>query len=188
MESRGLVLALAIFFGQFDLASGQASALTPQTANSHNVRTVARESLTDLAVAFADSANPVIYYNPRLMADYGADFSAFVMAHEYAHIGLGHRRPSGSAAGSRETLELLLQGWELEADCLAATQLARERPASLAAAIAFFERQGLNRVDREHPAGITRAARLATCGRSGNGDPRLVGEGPRTVATTIQFK
>jgi hypothetical protein len=153
-----------------------------------NIRTVPRESLSDLAVAFADSTNPVIYYNPRLMAAYGAELSAFVLAHEYAHIQLSHRRPSGPDAVSRESLERLLQGWELEADCAAAVHLSRERPNALRAAIGFFERMGPDRVDREHPTGSVRAARLAACGRTGNGDPRVSSEGPRSSATSIQLR
>lgn len=146
------------------------------------------ETLSDLAVAFADPVDPVIYYNPRLMALYGAELSAFVLAHEYAHIQLGHRRPSGPDAVSREALERLLQGWELEADCIAAARLARERPNALQAAIGFFARMGPDHVDREHPTGSVRAAQLASCGRTVNGDLRVSGEGPRTSATTIQFR
>lgn len=153
-----------------------------------NIRTVPRETLSDIAVAFADPVDPVIYYNPRLMAQYGAEISAFVLAHEHAHILLDHRRPSVPGAGSREALERLLQGWELAADCVAAARLARERPAALQAAISFFERTGPDRVDREHPTGSARAAQLSACGRAPNGDPRVSSEGPRTSATTIQFR
>jgi hypothetical protein len=152
-----------------------------------NIRTVPSETLSDLAVSFADSASPVIYYNPRLMAQYGPELSAFVMAHEYAHIQLGHRRPSVAAVGSREALEQLLQGWELAADCDAAARLARERPGALQAAMVFFERMGSGRVDREHPAGAARAAQLWACGRILGGDPHLSGEGPRIISTT-QFR
>jgi len=144
--------------------------------------------LTDVAVAFADSSDPVVYYNPRLMARYGAEISAFVLAHEYGHIQLGHRRPSVPSAGARDALEQLLQGWELDADCFAAARLARERPSALLAAIGFFERMGLDRVDREHPSGSARAAQLTACGRTVNGDLRFSSEGPRTTATAIQFR
>jgi hypothetical protein len=151
-----------------------------------NIRTVPSETLSDLAVAFADPLDPVIYYNPRLMKRYGAEMTAFVLAHEYAHIELGHRRPA--AAVTREVLERLLQGWELDADCLAAVRLARERPAALHAATSLFQAMGSDRVDREHPAGSARAARLTACGRMQNGDPRVSSEGPRISATTIQFR
>ncbi len=185
MGSRGVWLSCAIVVSQFDLATGQTDHIPLPTPN---IRTVARETLSDLAVAIADSANPVIYYNPRLMAKYGGELSAFVMAHEYAHIQLGHRRPVGRDAGSPEALEQLLQGWELEADCRAAARLASERPAALLAAIGFFERMGPDRVDREHPTGRARAARLSWCSRTLNGDPRQVSEGPRISATAIQFR
>jgi len=185
MDFRGLLFSIAILFCHFDLATGQANSLGSQTPS---IRTVPRETLSDLAVAFADPVDPVIYYNPRLMAQYGAELSAFVLAHEDAHIRLDHRRPSVPGAGSREALEQLLQGWELAADCVAAARLARERPAALQAAIGFFERMGPDRVDREHPTGSARAVQLSTCGRTVNGDLRVPSEGPRTSATTIQFR
>jgi hypothetical protein len=185
MVLRILVYSLAIFFYPFDLAMGQANAVALQ---AHGIRTVPRDSLSDLAVAYADPADPVVYYNPHLMAQYGPEMSAFVLAHEFAHIELGHRRPALPYAGSPEAFERLLRGWELEADCRAATRLAAERPSALQAAIGFFERMGSGRVDREHPIGTVRAEQLAACGRRANGDPRAVGEGPRTSATANQFK
>jgi hypothetical protein len=185
MGIRGLLGSMVIFLCQFDLAIGQAnSAALP----APNIRAVKSDTLNDLAVAFADPFDPVIYYNPRLMARLGAELSAFALAHEYSHIQLGHRRPSWPDAGSREDLERLLQGWELAADCSAAARLARERPSALRAAIAFFERMGPDSVDREHPSGTVRAAQLASCGRTMNGDPSLLDQGPRTGATTIQFR
>jgi len=144
--------------------------------------------LKDLAVAFADPVDPVIYYNPRLMAQYGAEISAFVLAHEQAHIQLGHVRPAVTSVGSRDAFERLLQGWELEADCAAAARLSRERPTALQAAIAFFERMALDRVDREHPSGSARADQLTACGRAPNGDLRRAGEGPRVSATATSFR
>ena len=185
MVSRGLLLSSAILCCQLNLAAGQANALVFQIPN---VRTVPRETLTDLAVAFADPSDPVIYYNPRLMTQYGAELSAFVLAHEYAHIQLGHRRPDAPETGTGESLQRLLQGWELDADCIAAAWLARERPSALRAAIGFFERMGNDRVDLEHPSGTARAAQLASCGRILNGDPRLMSEGPRSSATVTQFR
>jgi len=151
-----------------------------------NIRTVPSETLSDLAVAFADPLDPVIYYNPRLMKQFGAEMTAFVLAHEYAHIELGHRRPA--AAVTREALERLLQGWELDADCLAAVRLARERPAALHAATSLFQAMGSDRVDREHPAGSARAARLTACGRMQNGDQSPLGRGPRSTTAETAFK
>ena len=184
MRLRICSLSIAIFLYQHDLVASQERIHTLQTPN---IRTVASETLSDLAVAFADSADPVVYYNPRLMAQYGIEISAFVLAHEYAHIQLGHRRPS-AVTDPGLPLEILLQGWELAADCVAATRLARERLSALNAAIAFFQRMGLDRVDREHPSGSARAAQLTACGRTANGDLRSSSEGPRLTATAIQFR
>jgi hypothetical protein len=185
MPWRTIFVTSGILFSQFDLVSSQTRIRSLQ---QHNIRTVASETLTDLAVAFADSSDPVVYYNPRLMARYGTEISAFVLAHEYGHIQLGHRRPSAASAGARDAIEQLLQGWELDADCFAAARLARERPSALLAAIGFFERMGLDRVDREHPTGSARAAQLTACGRTVNGDLRSSSEGPRIAATAIQFR
>ena len=182
---RTFSVAAGILFSQFNLGLCQTRIPSLQTPN---IRTVASETLTDLAVAFADSSDPVVYYNPQLMARYGPEISAFVLAHEYAHIRLGHRRPAVATAGPREPLERVLQGWELAADCVAAAWLARERPSALHAAIGLFERMGLDRVDREHPSGNARAAQLTACGQTVNGDLRSSSEGPRITTTAIQFR
>jgi hypothetical protein len=167
MASRPVILAASILFCQLDLAAGQ---VTTPGHQASSIRTVPSETITDLAVAYADPTDPVIYYNPRLMERYGPELSAFVLAHERAHIGLGHRRPPAGPDGG--AIERLLQGWELEADCLAAAGLHRDRPAALRTAIAFFHQMGHDRVDREHPTGHARAARLEDCGQTQNGDPR----------------
>lgn len=185
MSSRTYSLSLAILLCHSGLVASQERIKSLQTPN---IRTVASETLTDLAVAFADSSDPVVYYNPRLMARYGPEISAFVLAHEYAHIQLGHRRPATPGAGPREPLERVLQGWELAADCLAAAKLVRERPSALRAAIGLFERMGPDRVDREHPSGSARAAQLTACGRTMSGDLRSSSEGPRITAAAIQFR
>jgi hypothetical protein len=151
-----------------------------------NIRTVASDSLADLAVAVADPDDPVIYINPRLMARYGPLISAFVLAHEEAHIRLGHRRPAGGPAGL--ALEELLQGFELEADCGAAVELRRIQPAALSEAIRMFQKLGAWRMDPEHPSGSARAARLAACGGLANGDLHQIGEGPRAGSGTTPFR
>lgn len=176
------IFLFSILCCRLDLASGQADSLQ---SRAPSIRTVPSETLSDLAVAFADPLDPVIYYNPRLMKRYGPEMTAFVLAHEYAHIELGHRRP---AAVTREALELLLQGWELDADCLAAVRLSRERPGALHAATSFFHAMGSDRVDREHPTGSARAVRLTACGRTQNGDPSPLGKGPRSTTAKTAFK
>jgi hypothetical protein len=76
----------------------------------------------------------------------------------------------------------------LDADCLAAAWLARERPSALRAATSFVQRMGPGRVDRVHPSGSARAAQLAACGRTPNGDLRSSSEGPRSNAAATSFK
>lgn len=112
--------------------------------------------------------------------------TAFVLAHEYAHIELGHRRPRGGI--TRVALERLLQGWELDADCSAAVRLSRERPSALYAAISLFRAMGSDRVDLEHPEGTARATRLIFCGMTQNGDQSPSGRGPRSTAVETAFK
>lgn len=144
------------------------------------------DTLSDLALAIADPREPVIYYNPRLMVRFGPEISAFVLTHEQAHIQLGHRRPGWPM--DPDALERLLQTWELEADCLAAVRLSRERPSALQVAVGFFQRMGAGRVDREHPSGSARAMRLMVCGGTTTGDLRPYGEGPRVTATETRLR
>ncbi len=187
--SRGrLLVALGILFGHSTLALGQAIQPVQQLPR---IPTVATDTLPDLARAVADPDRPVIYYNPRLMARFGPEISAFVLAHELAHIALGHARPSpGRALTETEKgeLERLLRSWELEADCVAAIRLSRERPAALSAAIQFFEQMGESRIDAEHPTGAARAERLNSCGRSWVGGPLLRGEAPHPRFRGLRFR
>lgn len=176
MRWRPFLVLSAMLFSQFDLAASQTRMLALEL---RNIRTVPTDTLGDLAAAVATPGDPVIYYNPRLMEQFGPEISAFVLAHEAAHIQLGHRRPDSSVLLSREALEQQLQAWELEADCAAAARLSRERPSALAAAAALFQGMGHERVDREHPTGTARAATLASCGRMPIGDLRWSSADPR---------
>jgi hypothetical protein len=130
---------------------------------SVNVREVADSALQDVAVAVADPLDPVIYYNPRLMARFGPNLSAFVLAHEYGHIRYGHRRVP-SRVNDRAAL---MRQYELEADCYAAHMLARVKPGAAAVAIEFFTKMGEFRYDEDHPTGNERAARIGECLESG---------------------
>jgi hypothetical protein len=185
MSRHTFMLSIAMLCSHFDLAQSQSVILASKLPH---IRTVPSDTLTDLAVSFADPDDPVIYYNPRLLERFGPEITAFVLAHERAHIRLGHRRPTPLTVGTAEALERLLQSWELDADCLAAVWLARERPSALEAATTLFQRMGSGRVDREHPRGSARAAQLQACGRTPNGDLHFVSEGPRGGVTTTSFK
>jgi hypothetical protein len=124
-----------------------------------SVREVADSSLQDVAVAVADPLDPIIYFNPRLMARFGPNLSAFVLAHEYGHIRYGHRRVPGRV---RDRAALMRQ-YELEADCYAAHMLNQVKPAAAAVAIEFFTKMGDFRYDEDHPTGTERAARIQSC-------------------------
>ena len=183
MRLRHLALVVGILCSRSGSAAAQPGSGNPGT---NRVRIVPSDTLSDLALAIADPVRPVIYYNPRLMERFGPEISAFVIAHERAHIELGHLPPQSGLG--RDALERLLQTWELEADCRAAARLSRDRPSALQAAIDFFERMGPERVDREHPTGSDRAQRLTACARMANGDLRRSGEGPRSTTIRIQFR
>jgi Zn-dependent protease with chaperone function len=126
------------------------------------VREIADATLRDVAVAVYDPAHPVIYYNPRLMEKFTPDLRAFFLAHEHAHIELRHTRASALRADPAQRDELL-QGKELEADCLAARRLGTAGRASALAAVRFFARLGSQRYDSEHPTGRDRAVRILAC-------------------------
>jgi hypothetical protein len=153
-----------------------------------NVREVADSTLHDVAVAVADPLDPVIYYNPRLMTRFGANLSAFVLAHEYGHIQYGHRRVP---ARVNERAALMRQ-YELEADCYAAHMLKRVRPAAAGVAIEFFTKMGEFRYDEEHPTGNERALRIEEClinGPEAQANEALVtGIGPQVVASLTRLE
>ncbi len=167
MATSRLTTVAAICLSPFSLLHGQ---LDDRQLGPSNIRTVPSDTLADLAVAHADHAGPVIYFNPRLLARFSPDIVAFVLAHEEAHVELGHVRPASGVAAHES--EQALQRMELEADCRAAERLAQERPAALQAAVGFFERMGVQRSDGEHPTGNVRAETLRECGGKQNGDPR----------------
>src|SRR5262245_59958342 len=101
------------------------------------VREVPVPGLNDFAIASYDPAGPVIYYNPTMAALAGPAVSAFVRAHEYAHIRLGHL--DAQRFVSNPYLHLTLaQSSELAADKFAAEFWARHNPAVVRAAIEFF--------------------------------------------------
>jgi len=143
-------------------AMGAPGALLAQGPPRPAVREIATPGLPDAAVAVADAHQPVIYYNPRTMAESGADLAAFLMEHERGHIAHGHRRPAPGAM-SATAAQALLRRYEREADCWAAARLAVTHRAAVAAAIRYFRNIGSLRADLEHPSGTERAAGITAC-------------------------
>jgi hypothetical protein len=141
-----------------------ASAGRPVSADPVEARVteIADASLRDVAVAVYDPTRPVIYYNPILMDRFSPELGAFFMAHEHAHIALKHTRASALRAepGNRSKV---LQGKELEADCLAAKRLGPTHRDAALAAVRFFSKMGNTQFDAEHPTGTARARRILAC-------------------------
>lgn len=143
-------------------AMGAPGALPAQSPPRAGVREIATPGLPDAAVAVADADQPVIYYNPRTLAESGPDLAAFLMEHERGHIAHGHRRPAPGSM-SATAAQALLRRYEREADCWAATTLARSRPTAVLAAIRYFRNIGPLRADLEHPSGMERAGGITAC-------------------------
>jgi hypothetical protein len=164
------------------------SGLSQDAGPAIKVREVPDSSLQDVAVAVADPLDPVIYYNPRLMARFGPNLSAFVLAHEYGHIRYGHRRVP-SRIPERAAL---MRQYELEADCYAAHLLARVKPVAAGVAIEFFTKMAEFRYDDDHPTGDERATRIRQCLQAGPDEPArdalAAGIGAQVVASLTRFE
>jgi hypothetical protein len=142
-----------------------------------NVLEISVDTLPDVAIAAVDDAEPIIYYNPRLMNRYGPRLGVFFLAHEYGHLQYHHTR-AGLAGMSDGVRDSLLQAQELEADCYAAAQLGGRDREAVEAAIRFFTRLGPFRFDAVHPTGAQRATRILSCmpDQGANGWLRPTGE------------
>jgi hypothetical protein len=158
--SRSLTIAVAALAAL--VGAGQPGNEARAATAAPVVREVPDRSLRDVAVAVYDSVDPVIYYNPDLMARFSPELRTFFMAHEYAHIALRHSR-SGALGGEPGARFRSLQAKELEADCRAAQTLGLPGRAALLAAAGFFAGLGQVRYDQEHPSGGERAARILSC-------------------------
>ena len=125
------------------------------------VREIPYPGLADIAMATADYAGPVIYYNPYLVQQFGPDLTTFFRAHEYGHIHLGHVEKLGSLGGQL-SLVVDRKRIELEADSYAAAVLAGSGDwAALEAAYRFFYSQGHGRYSPIYPTGYERAQVIA---------------------------
>jgi hypothetical protein len=119
---------------------------------------IADPTLPDAAIAVADAQRPVIFYNPRILEQLGPAMATFILAHEEAHIVLGHVRLSDGVTDPRRLRRL-----ELEADCHAAQQLEPNETTAVMTAAQYFAARGGERVDPFHPSAAERSARIRSC-------------------------
>lgn len=144
-------------------AQGGATAFAPDRIADHR--------LADAAVAVVDAARSVIYYNPEILARVGPAVARFILAHEEAHVLLGHVRLSDGVVDAAR-----LRGLELDADCEAARAISGTSQSVVLEAARFFAAQGASRMDELHPSGAERSERILACGlptgRNGPSGPR----------------
>jgi hypothetical protein len=126
-----------------------------------DLRQIAVDTLSDVAVAAFVGGRPIIYYNPALLQRFGSRMTEFFFAHEYGHIHYGHT--GGALADEGGELSLTRQRQELAADCYAAELLGTTDRESALAALRFFTRMGPYRYDIYHPTGAQRAAKILAC-------------------------
>jgi len=126
-------------------------------------RVIAMEDLPDAAVAVFDSLAPKIYLNTRLLAQIGPDLAAFLRAHEEGHLAYHHVPERRFGLVRLETPAPVLHGYEFAADCYAGQVLRATRPASVRAAIRFFQQRRHLVTDSAHPPMGARADRLLDC-------------------------
>jgi hypothetical protein len=126
-------------------------------------RVIAMDELPDAAIAVFDSVNPKIYLNTRLLAQIGPDLAAFLRAHEEGHLAYHHVPERRFGLVRVETPAPVLHSYEFAPDCYAAQVLRRERPASVHAAIRFFQKRRDLVTDSAHPSMGARADQLIDC-------------------------
>ncbi|MFA6295772.1 MAG: hypothetical protein WC663_00245 [Patescibacteria group bacterium] len=124
--------------------------------------------LPDIAISsLQPNGQPVIYFNPMLVAQAGPYITKYTKMHEYGHIMLGHLQ--------KQYYERYFmtnpysQMWtnhtrELEADCWATEHLT-EDPAAIRSAINLFQSQGMFQASPNHPPGIARAQKIMECSK-----------------------
>lgn len=154
MRHATMTAALAIL-----LAKGPLAAQQPLT----DVRVEEATWIGDVAQTRWEGERPVIYLNPRLLERLGPTLRDFFVGHEYGHVALGHRHRAPAGGMIDSAVVAAHHRMELEADCYAASRLARDNPAAAQAAVRLFTRQGPRRFDRFHPTGSQRAANLLSC-------------------------
>jgi hypothetical protein len=83
--------------------------------NDVRVASASNSSIQDIAMAAISNGNPVIFYNPNILATTRSQTRLFFYAHECAHHALGH------------VLSGLRPGQEQEADCWGVNKLTQLR-------------------------------------------------------------
>jgi hypothetical protein len=154
-----------------------------------DLRQIAVDTLSDVAMAAIVDGRPVIYFNPALLQRFGPMMTEFFFAHEYGHIHYGHT--GGALADEGGELSLTRQRQELEADCYAAELLGSTDRESVQAALRFFTRMGPYRYDIYHPTGSQRAAKILACLPSvtparGDTIPAAAGRSDRNVTFSVR--
>jgi len=121
------------------------------------------DELPDAAIAVFDSLTPKIYLNTRLLAQIGPDLAAFLRAHEEGHLAYHHVPERRFGLSWMETPVPVLHNYEFAADCYAGQVLRRDRPASVRAALRFFQKRRELVTDAAHPSMGARADQLIDC-------------------------
>jgi hypothetical protein len=137
--------------------------MVPDTGVVRRAVIIARDEQLDAAIAVLDSTFPRIYLNTRIMSQIGPDLAAFLRAHEEGHLANRHVPERRFGMIRIETPAPVLHAWEFAADCYAGQGLRRERPASVLAAIEFFQKRRDLVTDSAHPPMGARADRLIDC-------------------------
>jgi hypothetical protein len=98
-----------------------------------------------------------------LLAQIGPDLAAFLRAHEEGHLAYRHVPERRFGLARLETPVPVLHAYEFAADCYAGQALRRDQPASVRAAIRFFQKRRDLVTDSAHPSMGARADRLIDC-------------------------
>jgi hypothetical protein len=158
----GAALALA-GYRFLQQRTGRATPPVPDLAVVSRAQVIPMDELPDAAIAVFDSLTPRIYLNTRLLAQIGPDLAAFLRAHEEGHLAYRHVPERRFGLARVETPVPVLHAYEFEADCYAGQSLRRDRPASVRAALRFFQKRRDLITDSAHPSMGARADRLIDC-------------------------
>ena len=117
--------------------------------NSTTIYEIADPNLPDIAiVSLVEGVGTVIYYNPVLCSEAGADLCQFFRMHEYGHIAMGHLSNNNPDQETRKREEAEADGWAAQ----------NASPHAVQAAYRHFQNGGGETL--VHGAGKQRAARL----------------------------